>query len=92
MSVNQDKDVQIEMAELRQAVTRDIEKMLGDTLDAVNNARDGAIIANSEWLVRDAMARFRQTVYEKVIQLKADKAAGAAFSPSTRRQRNAASE
>ena len=80
--MNQDKEVRIEPEELRQAVAGDIEKMLKDTADALNKARDGAIIADSEWIVREAMARFRQKVYEKAVQLKADKAAKAAFSPS----------
>jgi hypothetical protein len=37
--------------------------------------------------VHDAMARFRQKVYEKAVQMKADKAAKAAFSPSSQRGR-----
>jgi len=89
--MNQDKEVRIEAEELRQAVAGDFEKMLKDTADALNKARDGAIIADSEWIVREAMARFRQKVYEKAVQLKADKAAKAAFSPSAQRQGNAAS-
>jgi hypothetical protein len=60
--------------------------MLKDTADALNKACDGAIIADSEWIVRDAMARFRQKVFEKAVQMKADKAAKAAFSPSAERQ------
>ena len=89
--MNQDKDVRIEAAELRRAVSGDVEAMLKETADALNNARDGAIIADSEWIVRDAMARLKQKVFEKAVQLKADKAAAAAFSPSTQREGNAAS-
>jgi len=88
--VNQDKDVRIEVDELRQRVTAEIERVLQATADALNNARDGAIIADSEWIVRDAMARFKQKVFETGVQLKADKAAEAAFSPSTQREGNAA--
>jgi len=48
---------------------------------AVDNAPDGAIIAGSEEAVREAMARFRERVYQKAVQLKAD-AGASAFSPS----------
>jgi hypothetical protein len=87
--MNEDKDVRIEPAELKRAVADDFEQMLKETADALNKARDGAIIADSEFIVRDAMARFRQKVYEKAVQMKADKAAKAAFSPSAERQGNA---
>jgi hypothetical protein len=88
--MNQDKEVRVEPDELKRAVADDFEKMLRETADAMNRARDGAIIADSEWIVRDAMARFRQKVYEKAVQMKADKAAKAAFSPSTQHEGNAA--
>jgi hypothetical protein len=68
----------------------EIEQLLKDTADAMNKARDGAIIADSEWVVREAMARFRQKVYEKAVQMKADKAAKAAFPPSAQPEGNAA--
>ena len=84
--MNQDKEVRIEPAELKQAMAVEFEQLLKDTADALNNARDGAIIADSEWIVREAMARFRQKVFEKAVQMKADKAAKAAFSPSAQRQ------
>jgi len=80
--MNQDKEVRIEPGELREAVKGDFEQMLKQTADALNRARDGAIIADSEMIVREALARFRQKVFEKGVQLKADKAAKAAFSPS----------
>ena len=88
--MNQDKEVRIEAEELRRAVANDFEEMLKQTAGALNNARDGAVIADSEWIVRDALARFRQKVFEKAVQMKADKAAKAAFSPSAQRQGNAA--
>jgi len=86
--MNQDKEVRIEPAELKQAMAGEIEQLVKETADALNKARDGAIIADSELIVRDAMARFRQKVYEKAVQMKADKAAKAAFSPSAQRGRN----
>lgn len=88
--MNQDKDVRIEAAELKQAMQAEFEQLLKETADAMNNARNGAIIADSEWVVREAMARFRQKVYEKAVQMKADKAAKAAFPPSAQPERNAA--
>jgi hypothetical protein len=88
--MNQDKEVRIEPEELKQAMAGEWEQLLKETADALNKARDGAIIADSEWVVREAMARFRQKVYEKAVQMKADKAAKAAFSPSAQPEGNAA--
>jgi hypothetical protein len=88
--MNQDKGVRIDADELKRAVADDFEKMLRETADALNKARDGAIIADSETIVREAMARFRQKVYEKAVQMKADKAAKAAFPPSAQPEGNAA--
>ena len=87
--MNQDKEIRIEPEELKRAVADDFEKMLRETAEALNKARDGAIIADSEGIVRDAMARFRQKVFEKAVQMKADKAAEAAFSPSAQPDGNA---
>ena len=88
--MNQDKEVRIEPAELEQAMRGEFKQLLQETAEALNKARDGAIIADSELIVRDAMARFRQKVFEKAVQMKADKAAEAAFSPSTQRGGDAA--
>ena len=88
--MNEDKEVRIEPEELKRAMAAEFEQLLQETADALNKARDGAIIADSEWIVREAMARFRQKVFEKAVQMKADKAAKAAFSPSAQRQGRAA--
>lgn len=88
--MNQEKEVRIEPEELEQAMRAEIKQLAKETADALNKARDGAIIADSEWVVREAMARFKQKVYEKAIQMKADKAAQAAFSPSAQREGNTA--
>ena len=85
--MNQDKEVRIEPEELKQAMAQEIEQLVKETAEALNKARDGAIIADSEKIVHDAMARFRQKVYQKAVQMKADKAAKAAFSPSAQRGR-----
>lgn len=83
--MNADKEVRLEPAELKQAMAQEIEELVNETAEALNKARDGAIIADSEKIVHDAMARFRQKVYEKGVQMKAEKAAKAAFPPSTQR-------
>ena len=80
--MNQDKEVWIEPEELERAMRGEFRDLVRETAEALNKARDGAIIADSEEIVRLAMARFRQKVYEKAVQMKADKAAKAAFSPS----------
>lgn len=76
------KEARISVEELRQSVAEDMEKLLVKTAKAINEARAGAIISDSEEIVRQAMAEFRQKVYERAVQLAADKAAKAAFSPS----------
>ena len=84
--MNQDKEVQLEPRELEDAMRSEFQQLLRQTADALNKARDGAIIADSEWVVREAMARFRRKVYEKALQMKADKAADRRR-PSARRCR-----
>ena len=54
---------------------------------AMNQARDGHIIADSEEPVRDAHAVFRQQAYQKAIDLLGQHVAQQAFSPSTERGR-----
>ncbi len=58
-----------------------MEAMLGQVADAINNARDGYIIADSEEKVRDLFADIRQQAFEVGLQMRID-AAEAAFSPS----------
>jgi len=52
--------------------------------DAMNAAKAGRIIADTEELVRDAHAVFRQQAYQKAIDLLAEQAGREAFSPSPR--------
>ncbi|MBA4191912.1 MAG: hypothetical protein C0467_28365 [Planctomycetaceae bacterium] len=58
-----------------------MEAMLGQVADAINNAPDGHIIAESECRVRDLFGTLRQKAYEVGIQMRTD-AAEAAFPPS----------
>ena len=50
--------------------------------DAVNTAKSGRIIADSEEPVRDAHAVFRQQAYQKAIDLLSQRLAQGDFSPS----------
>ena len=60
------------------------ERTVNEVADAVDGAPVGRIIRDSEEPARDALDRFRQVVYERVLQAKVD-AAEAAFPPSTKR-------
>jgi len=92
------KNVKITAEQLTKATEVEYQKLLKQVMnavneapdgavisDAVNEAPDGAVISGSEELVRDAMARFRQKVYEKAVQLRTQ-AAQAAFSPSGKQE------
>jgi hypothetical protein len=71
----------ITLAELKKATEADYAALMAAVHLAVDDAPDGAIIPGSEEAVREAMARFRERVYQKAVQLKAD-AGASAFSPS----------
>ena len=75
------KDVKITTEQLTKAMDTEYQKLVQQVKNAVNLAPEGAVISGSEELVREAMARFRQKVYEKAVQLRTQ-AAQAAFSPS----------
>ena len=74
------EDKKITAEELLEGLDLDLKAMAQKVADAINNATPGAIIAESEELVRDANAVFRQRVYQKAIDLLEDKQE--AFSPS----------
>ncbi len=66
---------------MKAALREDFERLVEEVAGAVNEAPDGAVIAGSEFQVRDLLATFRETVYQKAIQLRSE-AAEAAFPPS----------
>lgn len=66
--------------ELKRALAEDFDRLAEEVAEAMNAARDGRIIADSEEPVRDANAEFRQRMYEKAIRLLQQKQE--AFSPS----------
>jgi hypothetical protein len=66
--------------ELKQTLAADFERLAETVAEAMNAAKDGSIIADTEELVRQANAVFREHVYEKAIRLLQSKQE--AFSPS----------
>ena len=74
--------------QLEKALREEYESLVKEAMEAVNNAPDGQVIAASEFQVRDLVARFRERLYEKAIQLRSD-AAEAAFPPSGASEREA---
>lgn len=60
------------------------ERTVNEVADSVDAAPAGRVIRDSEEKARDSLDRFRQIVYERVLQAKID-AAEAAFSPSAER-------
>ena len=61
----------------------EMEAMLGRVADAINDAKDGEIIAGSEFQVRDLFGALRRQAFEVGLQMRTT-AAEAAFSPSGR--------
>jgi predicted DNA-binding helix-hairpin-helix protein len=66
--------------ELKRVMAEDIDRLAEEIAEAMNVARDGRIIADTEELVREANAVFRQRMYEKALSLLQQKQE--AFSPS----------
>ena len=73
-------DKHISAEELKQALAGDLDRLAEEVAKAMNAAKDGRIIADSEEPVRDASAVFRERMYEKVLDLLQRKQE--AFSPS----------
>jgi len=77
----QDKRVTAE--EIKMALAGDIDQFAQALADAMNEAKAGRIIADSEEPVRDANAVFRQQAFQKALSLLQNKQE--AFSPSGRK-------
>jgi hypothetical protein len=75
----------IDAQQLEKSLREDFERCITAVVQAVNGARVGAIIDDSEEPVREATAQLRQKIFEKAVQMKTD-AAEAAFSPSAPRR------
>lgn len=91
MLMNSKPKRKLDGTQLEDLVREDIAKCLREVTAAVNQAQDGAVIDESEEPVREALARLRQAIYQKAIQIKVD-AAEAAFSPSASRRRRPAKQ
>ncbi|MDK1039767.1 MAG: hypothetical protein QGD91_12835 [Actinomycetota bacterium] len=76
-------DAKVTAEEIEAILVGDIRALAGEMAAAMNTAKAGRIIADSEEPVRDAHGRFRQRAYEKVIRLL--QAKQEAFSPSAQR-------
>jgi hypothetical protein len=71
----------IDAEQLRELLKKDFEDCVTEVVEAIDTAKAGAIIDDSEEPVRIATCKLRQKIFEKALQMKVD-AAGAAFSPS----------
>lgn len=74
------EDKKITAAELQLAMEQEFTEMVHEVVEAMNNAKPGSIIADSEEPVRDANAKFKQKFYQKALDLLQKKQE--AFSPS----------
>jgi hypothetical protein len=74
---------QVSVEELKQAMAAEVAQLAQKVAAALNAAQAGRIIADTEELVRDAHAQFRERVYAQAIRLLQQKRE--AFSPSARR-------
>lgn len=72
-------DSKITKKQLKQTLSVDIERLLEDVVEAMNNAKPGSIIDDSEEPVRDAAGQFRRMLFEKALELRCQ---SEAFSPS----------
>jgi hypothetical protein len=71
----------LDREELRKRMLTEFERTLTEVADAVDGAKAGRLIRDSEEPARVALDRFRQVMYETAMQAKVD-AAEAAFPPS----------
>jgi len=78
-------DSRITKEQLKQALSMDIDRLLDDVVEAVNRAKPGSIIDDSEEPVRDAAGQFRRMLFEKAIELRGH---SEAFSPSGQSHRS----
>lgn len=75
-------DGQISKKQLKSLLGDDMDELLEEVAQAMNRARPGSIINDSEELVRMAAGEFRRRLFEKALELRG---ASEAFSPSAPR-------
>jgi hypothetical protein len=76
-------DAKVTAEEIKAMLAGDIDALAEEMVAAMNTAKAGRIIADSEEPVRDAHGKFRQKAYQKAIGLL--QAKQEAFSPSAER-------
>jgi hypothetical protein len=74
---------QVSAEELKRIWAADVTRLAEQVAQAMNAAKDGRIIADTEEPVREAHAVFREQAYERAIRLLQNQQE--AFSPSARR-------
>jgi hypothetical protein len=79
------EDKRITAEELLAGMQDDMKALAEKISEAINKAKAGRIIADSEEPVRDACSVFRQRAYQKALDLLHDKALQEGFSPSAHR-------
>ena len=85
-------DQRITPEQIEAELRGDIRMLAQQIAAAMNAAKAGRIIADTEELVRDAHADFRQRSFQKAIDLLARQKGKEAFSPSAQRGRNEVEE
>lgn len=73
----------ISKKQLKALLSEDVETVLEEVVAAMNQARPGHIIDDSEELVRVAAGEFRRRLFEKALKLRGS---SEAFSPSAERR------
>ena len=76
-----DEPGQISRQQFIEAMRDKFEQTMGQVVDAVNAAPDGAWIDASEHAVRDALGEFRHEAYTQAVQMRIE-ATESSFSPS----------
>ena len=61
---------EITKKQLKESLATDMDKLLDDVVEAMNNAKPGSIIDDSEEPVRDAAGEFRRMLFEKALELR----------------------
>jgi hypothetical protein len=74
------EDKKITVKDLQLAMEQEFTEMVQEVVEAMNSAKAGSIIADSEEPVRDANAKFKQQIFQKALDLLQKKQE--AFSPS----------
>ena len=79
--MNETKLTEVEVEKLKQLLKEDFDDCISEVVRAIDTAKAGSIIDDSEEPVRVATGKLRQKIFQKALQMKID-AAQAAFSPS----------